>query len=42
MSIPNYTGFKVFNTDTVPSNLSGDWSGFVSCRTDILQPFVNS
>ena len=34
MVIPKYIGTGGFNTNTIPSNLSGDWIGFVSCRTD--------
>lgn len=33
MSIPSYNGSNIFNTNTVPSNLSGDWTGYVSCGT---------
>lgn len=42
MSIPDYTGSVGFNTSTVPSTLSGDWSGYISCRTDSQQSYVNS
>ena len=34
MAIPKYIGTVGLNLDTVPSNLSGDWVGFISCRTD--------
>ena len=34
MAIPKYIGTVGLNLDTVPSNLSGEWVGFVSCRTD--------
>ncbi len=34
MVIPKYIRTGGFNLNTVPSNLSGDWAGFISCRTD--------
>ena len=34
MVIPKYFGAESFDTNTIPSNLSGDWVGYVSCRTD--------
>jgi hypothetical protein len=37
MVIPKYIGTNAFNLNTVPSNLSGDWIGYISCRTDSQQ-----
>ena len=34
MSLSTYVGSAAFPTGDVPSNISGDWSGYVSCRTD--------
>jgi hypothetical protein len=34
MVIPKYIGPNSLDPNTIPSNLSGDWVGYVSCRTD--------
>jgi hypothetical protein len=34
MIIPKYIGTQAFNTNSIPSNLSGEWVGYISCRTD--------
>ena len=34
MMIYDYTGTNALDPNRIPSNLSGDWVGYVSCRTD--------
>ena len=34
MMIYDYTGTNALDPNTIPSDLSGDWVGYVSCRTD--------
>ncbi len=29
-----YTGANALDPNRIPSNLSGDWVGYISCRTD--------
>ncbi len=37
MVIPKYIGEEAFDTNKIPSNLSGNWIGYISCRTDSQQ-----
>ena len=34
MVIPKYIGLYPIDPNTIPSNLSGEWVGYISCRTD--------
>jgi hypothetical protein len=34
MAIPEYIGTGGLDPNKIPSKLSGEWGGYISCRTD--------